>query len=203
MNLLGCIPFTAAVLFGYDTIVNGAAISMPGFILYFGEKNASGLYLPSLWTSLWTSMSALAQALAATGTGFLADRIGRKWSGCIAGVISLAGATVQYTAHTRSALLGGKIVSGLGIGMAMATGTTYASEIVSPRLVSPVQQALVIFILIMQALAMGVIRIFVPDISEHSFRTVFAIQWGVGALVTIAFALAPEEGKCIRIPNHT
>ncbi|OKP09266.1 General alpha-glucoside permease [Penicillium subrubescens] len=191
--LLCCIPFTAAVLFGYDTIVNGAAISMPAFIMYFGEKNSSGLYLPSLWTSLWTSMSALAQALAATGTGFLADRIGRKWSGCIAGVISLAGATVQYTAHTRSALLGGKIVSGLGIGMAMAAGTTYASEIVSPRLVSPVQQALVIFILIMQALAMGVIRIFVPDISEHSFRTVFAIQWGVGALVTIAFALAPES----------
>lgn len=188
----GCIPFTAAVLFGYDTIVNGAAISMPAFIIYFGEHHASGLYLPSLWTSLWTSMSALAQAVAATGTGLLADRIGRKWSGCIAGVISLAGATVQYTAHTRSALLGGKIVSGLGIGMAMAAGTTYASEIVSPRLVPPVQQALVIFILIMQALAMGVIRIFVPDVSEHSFRTVFAIQWGVGALVAIAFALAPE-----------
>lgn len=165
---------------------------MPGFILYFGEHNASGFYLPSLWTSLWTSMSALAQALAATGTGFLADRIGRKWSGCIAGVISLVGATVQYTAHTRSSLLGGKIVSGLGIGMAMASGTTYASEIVSPRLVSPVQHALVIFILIMQALAMGVIRIFVPDVSEHSFRTVFAIQWGVGGLVAIAFALAPE-----------
>ncbi|KAF3396131.1 General alpha-glucoside permease [Penicillium rolfsii] len=191
--LLCCVPFTAAVLFGYDTIVNGAAISMPAFIMYFGEKDASGLYLPSLWTSLWTSMSALAQALAATGTGYLADRIGRKWSGCIAGVISLAGATVQYTAHTRGALLGGKIVSGLGIGMAMAAGTTYASEIVSPRLVPPVQQALVIFILIMQALAMGVIRIFVPDVSEHSFRTVFAIQWGVGALVAIAFALAPES----------
>lgn len=165
---------------------------MPGFLLYFGDKNASGLYLPSLWTSLWTSMSALAQALSATSTGFLADRIGRKWTGCIAGVISIAGASVQYTAHTRSALLGGKIVSGLGIGMAMATGTTYASEIVSPRLVPPVQQALVIFILIMQALAMGVIRVFVPDMSQHSFRTVFAIQWGVGGLVAIAFALAPE-----------
>ncbi|KAJ5177127.1 uncharacterized protein N7482_003004 [Penicillium canariense] len=191
--LLCTIPFTAAVLFGYDTIVNGASISMPAFLLYFGDKDSTGLYLPSLWTSLWTSMSALAQALTATGTGYLADRIGRKWSGCIAGVISLAGASVLYIAQTRSALLGGKIVMGLGIGMAMAAGTTYASEIVSPHLVPQVQQALVIFILIMQALAMGVIRIFVPDMSEHAFRTVFAIQWGVGGLVAIAFALAPES----------
>lgn len=165
---------------------------MPAFILYFGEKDASGPYLPSLWTSLWTSMSYLAQALSATGAGFLTDRIGRRWSGCIAGVITLVGATVQYTAITRGSLLGGKVVSGLGIGMAMSTGTTYASEVVPARLVPPVQQALVIFILIMQALAMGVMRIFVPNVAPHAFRTVFAIQWGVGGLCAIAFALAPE-----------
>ncbi|KAJ5140471.1 hypothetical protein N7448_003879 [Penicillium atrosanguineum] len=142
--LLCGISFTAATIFGYDTIVNGAGISMPAFILYFGEKDASG-----------------------------------PWSGCFAGVITLVGATVQFTAVTRSSLLGGKIVSGLGIGMAMSIGTTYASEVVPARLVPPVQQALVIFILIMQALAMGVIRIFVPNVAPHAFRTVFAIQWGV------------------------
>jgi hypothetical protein len=76
--------------------------------------------------------------------------------------------------------------------MAMSTGTTYASEVVPAKLVPPVQQALVIFILIMQALAMGVIRIFVPDVAPHAFRTVFAIQWGVGGLCAIAFLLAPE-----------
>ncbi|KAJ5974415.1 hypothetical protein N7481_011625 [Penicillium waksmanii] len=180
-------------MFGYDTIVNGASISMPAFMMYFGEKDATGLYLPSLWTALWTSMSALAQALSATGTGFLADRIGRKWVGITAGLISLAGASVQYTAKTRISLLGGKIVGGLGIGMSMACGMTYASEVVPPRLVPIVQQAMVVFILIMQAVAMGVIRIFVPDITEKAFRTVFAIQWAVGGIVTIAYAIAPES----------
>jgi MFS family permease len=188
----GSVSFTSGALFGYDTIVNGASISMPAFMMYFGEKDATGLYLPSLWTALWTSMSALAQALSATGTGYLADRIGRKWAGVIAGVISLVGATVQYTAQTRSSLLGGKIVGGLGIGMAMACGMTYASEVVPPKLVPAVQQAMVVFILIMQAVAMGVIRVFVPDIAEKAFRTVFAIQWAVGGLVTIAYAIAPE-----------
>ncbi|OGE50267.1 hypothetical protein PENARI_c017G07389 [Penicillium arizonense] len=191
--LICSISFSAGSMFGYDTIVNGASISMPAFMMYFGEEDASGLYLPSLWTALWTSMSALAQALSATGTGILADRIGRKWSGVIAGVIALVGASVQYTAQTRSALLGGKIVGGLGIGMAMSAGMTYASEVVPPMLVPAVQQALVVFILIMQALAMGIIRIFVTDMSEQAFRTVFAIQWGVGGLVAIAFTIAPES----------
>jgi MFS family permease len=166
---------------------------MPAFILYFGKIDAAGSwYLPSIWASLWTSMSALAQALSAAMTGALADRIGRKWCGVMSGVISLAGAAVQYTAQTPSALLGGKIVVGLGIGITMATGTTYASEVVPPRLVPIIQKALVVFILIMQAVAMGVIRSFVPDVSEHAFRTVFAIQFAPAALVIVAYFLAPE-----------
>ncbi|KAJ6017044.1 hypothetical protein N7451_000423 [Penicillium sp. IBT 35674x] len=191
--LICSLSFSAGTMFGYDQIVNGASISMPAFMLYFGDQDASGLYLPSLWTALWTSMSSLAQALSATSTGFLADRIGRKWTGVIAGIIGLAGAAVQYTALTRSSLLGGKIVGGLGIGMAMSTGMTYASEVVPPKLVPAVQQGFVVFILIMQAVAMGIIRVFVTDMTEKAFRTVFAIQFGVGGLVTVAFLIAPES----------
>ncbi|KAJ6013248.1 hypothetical protein N7540_007839 [Penicillium herquei] len=201
--LICSISFTSGILFGYDTIVNGAGISMPAFIIYFGKVDASGsLYLPSLWTSLWTSMSALAQALSATGTGFLADRIGRKWCGVIGGVVSLAGAAVQYTAQTPSSLLGGKIVGGLGIGMTMATGTTYASEVVPPRLIPAVQKGLVIFILFMQGVAMGVIRSFVPNTAEAAFRNVLAIQFGVAGLAMIAYALAPETPPFLIMQNR-
>ncbi|KAJ5108302.1 hypothetical protein N7456_004977 [Penicillium angulare] len=202
--LLVCtISFTSGILFGFDTIVNGAGVSMPAFIVYFGKVDAAGsLYLPSLWTSLWTSMSALAQALSAMATGALADRLGRKWCGVIGGVISFAGAAIQCTAQTRSILLAGKIVGGFGIGMTMAIGMTYASEVVPPRLVPLIQKCLVIFILFMQGLAMGVIRIFVPDTSEHAFRTVFAIQFGVAALVFIAYSLAPESPAFLVMRNR-
>jgi len=44
----------------------------------------------------------------------------------------------------------------------------------------------------MQAVALGVVRNFVPDIAESSFRTVFAIQWAVGGLLTVAFIFVPE-----------
>jgi len=115
--------------FGYDTVVNGASISMPAFFLYFGDIGPTGPYLPSIWTSLWTAMSALCQAIGAYFAGFFLDRVGRKWPAVGAGLITVVGTAVQYTAHSRGSLMAGKMVTGLGIGVAMATGTSYASEV--------------------------------------------------------------------------
>ncbi len=115
--------------FGYDTLVNGASISMPAFFLYFEEIGPTGPYLPSIWTSLWTAMSALCQAIGAYCAGFFLDRVGRKWPAVGADLITFLGTAVQYTSHTRGSLMAGKIVTGHGIGVAMATATSYASEV--------------------------------------------------------------------------
>lgn len=56
--------FGAGMVFGYDTIANGATSSMPGFEIYFGGVTPEGeLYVPSIWASLWTAMSYLLQAM--------------------------------------------------------------------------------------------------------------------------------------------
>lgn len=44
----------------------------------------------------------------------------------------------------------------------------------------------------MQGVALGIIRVFVPNIAPKAFRTVFAIQWAVGGLAILAFVFAPE-----------
>lgn len=49
---------TSAMVFGYDTVVNGASISMPAFLLYFGSMGPTGPYLPSIWTSLGRPLEA-------------------------------------------------------------------------------------------------------------------------------------------------
>jgi hypothetical protein len=44
----------------------------------------------------------------------------------------------------------------------------------------------------MQGLALGIVRILVPDVRERAFRIAFAIQWAVGIASLVAWAAAPE-----------
>ncbi|KXH53282.1 maltose permease MAL61 [Colletotrichum salicis] len=191
--LIASVAFSAGIVFAYDTVTNGASISMPSFLLYFGEIGLTGPYLPSIWTSLWTAMSSLTQALGAILVRFVSDRYGRKWPSYGAAVLTLVGAAVQYVAVPRATLMGGKMISGLGIGAVMATATTYIGEVSPLKLHVPLQTCFVVFVLLTQGLALGVIRIFVPDIREQAFRTVIAIQWAVGGLAVVTGAVAPES----------
>ncbi|KAL4765660.1 MFS-type transporter fmqE [Aspergillus foveolatus] len=192
--VLACsVAFAAGAMFGYDQISNGSTIAMPAFMMYYGDYNESGLYLPSIWTSLWTSMTSLLQAVGAICVGMISDRFGRKWPGVMAGILSIAGTVVLYYAKSRGALLAGKMVCGLALGAGMAIGTTYASEIAPLKLRVPIQTILVVFIVFMQGLAMGIVRIFVPNTDEQAFRNVFAIQWAVGGIFAVTCLFAPES----------
>ncbi|KAF2222564.1 hypothetical protein BDZ85DRAFT_313551 [Elsinoe ampelina] len=185
---------SAGLLFGYDNIVNGASISLPSFLLYFGAMTPDHKpYLPSIWTSLWTAMSQLLQALGGLIAGFVADRIGRKYTIIGFSVISAAGVAVQFVATTRGVLLAGKMINGLAIGSILAVATTWASEIAPLRLRAPIQSAIVLFTVLMQAMGLVAIRMHVTILEPYAFRTVFAIQWVFCGLTGLLFFLVPES----------
>ena len=124
-----CVSFSAATLYGFDMIINGASISMPSFMLYFGEMGPDGPYLPSIWTSLWTAMASVTQAVGSILVGTISDKYGRKWPSCGASILTMVGTAVQFTAHSRGALMGGKMICGFGIGAIMTMGITYLAEV--------------------------------------------------------------------------
>lgn len=138
-------------------------------------------------------MSQIAQAIGAFAAGLIMDRFGRKYVGAAVSAFTIAGTAVQFTAQSREVLLGGKMINGFGIGAALAVGTTYASEIAPLKLRAPIQQGIVLFTVFMYGLALGIVRIFVPNINPSAFRTVFALQWAVGTLSTILWVLVPES----------
>jgi MFS family permease len=76
-------------------------------------------------------MGSLVQAIAGFSVAFVYDRYGRKWTAFGAGLLSIVGVAVQFTAQSRSALLAGKLVNGFAMGMVTATAQTYVSEVVS------------------------------------------------------------------------
>ncbi|KAF2623270.1 general substrate transporter [Macroventuria anomochaeta] len=186
--------FLAGGVFGYDSVINGASISMPAFILYFGERTATGsLFVPSIWASMWTAMSYLLQAIGGFGIGFLSDRIGRKWACVGAACISTVGVGVQFAATNRGMLLGGKMINGLAIGCIFASATSWASEISPLRLRGPIQSSIVLFMVLMQAIGLITIRVYIENMSPSAFRTVFALQWIWPVAAGLAFLIMPES----------
>lgn len=55
----------------------------------------------------------------------------------------------------------------------------------------------------MQMTGLGVVRSFVPNISEQAFRDVFAIQWLVGGLPMVLFILVPESPNWLLLKGKT
>ncbi|KAK4619654.1 MFS transporter fmqE [Fulvia fulva] len=182
-------------MFGYDQIVNGASIALPSFILYFGtvSDTTHEPYLPSVWTSLWTAMSALLQALGGISIAPVSDCIGRRWPSIGCCVVSAGGVAIQFASASRGMLLAGKMANGFAIGAGLAVATAWASEISPMRLHGPIQSAIVLSTVLMQAMGLVVLRQNVATIEQKAFRLVFAIQWACPGLTALLFLLVPES----------
>ncbi|KAG5830403.1 hypothetical protein ANANG_G00310250 [Anguilla anguilla] len=111
-------------LFGYDTgVVSGA------MLLLKREMNLS-----ALWQELLVSSTVGAAALSALAGGFLNGIFGRRVCILLASFIFSTGGVVLSTAPNKEVLLVGRIIVGLGLGIASMTVPVYIAESSPPQL---------------------------------------------------------------------
>ncbi|XP_069833354.1 proton myo-inositol cotransporter isoform X1 [Dendropsophus ebraccatus] len=111
-------------LFGYDTgVVSGA------MLLLKRDMNLS-----ALWQELLVSSTVGAAALSALAGGVLNGMLGRRPCILLASLLFMAGAVVLAAAGGKETLLGGRVVVGLGIGIASMTVPVYIAEAAPPHL---------------------------------------------------------------------
>jgi MFS transporter, SP family, general alpha glucoside:H+ symporter len=131
------------VVFGYgiDGIIAGYLLAVPQFRQDYGELYGSGptaaYIIPATWQSLYNGIAQLTAIIGALATGYIADRIGRRYTNLLSCAISIAGVGAQY-ASTNTGSLGvltaGKGINGFSIGMWLIIGPLYASEVAPLKL---------------------------------------------------------------------
>ncbi len=118
------IAFTAAIggfLFGFDGAVISGAVAF--YKQVFGLQDGSFMQVFSvsflIWGAIFSTLSA----------GPLCDKIGRKPSLLIAALLFAATSIIYAFATTIEVFIAGRIIGGLGVGIAILVAPIYIAEI--------------------------------------------------------------------------
>ena len=167
-------------LFGYHTgIISGALIFLiPAFQLSIVEQG------------MVVSFILLGALLGALTAGVLADRIGRKRTIVITAVILVIGAATICFGHSLEAILLGRFISGVSIGVISVAAPLYLAEISPPHhrgaFVSGYQLAITLGIL-----GSFIVNFFLAD--SGNWRGMFAIGMIPALVQWLALFFVPES----------
>ncbi len=180
--MVGVVTGLAGLLFGYDQGVISGALT---FIKSDFDLSDD---MVEVVTS-WVAVGALVGALIAGG---LADRVGRRRAGMLAGVLFAAGAILQGFAPNTAVLVLGRLVIGVGVGVASVAAPLYAAEMaptaIRGRMVSTYQLAITI----------GIFAAYLVDAAldqTGDWRLMLSIAAIPGVLLVGGMLLVPESTR--------
>ncbi|KIJ25722.1 hypothetical protein M422DRAFT_62206 [Sphaerobolus stellatus SS14] len=125
--MLVLVSSISGLLFGYDTgVISGALVTIGG--------DLGPAELSSLQQELITSATTLGALFGGLVAGMLSDYSGRKPVLGIADIIFIGGALTQAVCHTVSAMIGGRFLIGVGVGLAACIAPLYIQELSPTRL---------------------------------------------------------------------
>ncbi|TID24219.1 putative sugar transporter protein [Venturia nashicola] len=128
---IACFACLGGLLYGYNQGVFSGVLTMPAF------KNHMGVYTSNSSKVGWlTSILELGAWVGTLYSGFLAEILSRKYAILINVAIFIIGVVVQATAITGSgpsSILGGRFITGMGVGSLSMIVPMYNAEIAPPE----------------------------------------------------------------------
>jgi sugar porter (SP) family MFS transporter len=177
------------LLFGYDTgVISGALIFIK-----------SQFHLSVFQQELVVSVVLIGAAVGALGGGRLADAFGRRLTLIVTALIFVAGAIVCAAAAAVGTLIAGRIIVGLGIGLASSTVPVYISE-VSPPGARGWQVSL-----FQLAITVGILGAYFVDYgfaASGGWRWMLGLAVVPGALLGLGMLAMPETPRWLAKHGH-
>lgn len=130
------IIYVCVISIGVDNGLAGLTLGIPSFRRQFGSflNEDAGYVVPANYTSAWAGASVGMQTIGAMLSGYLADKIGRRWCLRISSIIVIISATLMVAAREIGLLIASKGILGLGTGFLVAQSAPYLAECATPRL---------------------------------------------------------------------
>jgi len=132
---------------------------------------------------------------------YVADRIGRKKTVILSGIIWVVGSILQCAAVNRGMLITGRVIAGISVGIASTIIPLYQSEIAAPtirgRLVSVQQWSITWGILLQYFIQFGCS--YIQGVA--SFRIPWAIQVVPAVVLAVGMLVFPESPRWL-IDHH-
>ena len=178
------------LLFGYDTgVISGA-------LLFIRTQFA----LSPRQQGLVVSVVLVGAAIAALSGGRLADIFGRRTMLVVTAIIFVAGAMVCAAAPSLSVLLIGRLIVGVGIGLASTTVPIYISE------VSPPQSRGWQVSLFQLAITIGILAAYLVDYAfsgSGAWRWMLGLAFVPGAILGLGMIRMPESPRWLAEHGYT
>ncbi|KIV98804.1 uncharacterized protein PV09_09454 [Verruconis gallopava] len=192
--IMWCIyMFFVCILFGFDALAGGVVVSIEQFRVHFGKPFDGGYVVDANW-----QLGFLAATLFGLVFGGLCSSVGVAYLGRqitlgIAYCISIAGVCLQYYASNDAQFFGGKILTGVPLGIFTSVAPSYASEMAPLVIRGAITAGMNFATVLGQLIGYGVMRqaSFYPD--ERQYKVLFATQWGFAAVGLLLLPFYPES----------
>ncbi|KAJ0304619.1 hypothetical protein Brms1b_011207 [Colletotrichum noveboracense] len=161
--------FFLCITWGFDGLAGGIVVSITEFRKDFGTPYGDDYVVSATWQ-----------------LGFQAATI-------FAFVLSIAGTFLQFFSKNLAELVGGKILTGLPLGVFTTAAPPYASEMAPLTIRGSVAAGMNFSIVLGQLIGYGVMREASHYGDARAYKVLFATQWGFAAVALVFLPFFPES----------
>ncbi|KAF4985724.1 hypothetical protein FDECE_16364 [Fusarium decemcellulare] len=181
------------ILTSFDNQAGGVVIGIPQFRKDFGSEFAGDYVLPAKWQSAYSGAPVASAVIGSLGAGYIADRIGRKWTLFISYLLIFTAITVETVSTTNPMFFAGKFIAGFPVGSFITISMTYIGEIAPLALRGSLTAAAAIAFTIGPFIVSLIANETGSGTTRWAYRAIFVSQYAVSGLGFLILPFMPES----------
>ncbi|KAJ7228311.1 general substrate transporter [Mycena pura] len=195
LYLILLVAFMGSLANGFDGSVMSAVNGMDQYLEFFGISGADSGGGVGTVTALIFGIYSIGSIVAVPVAGPVTDRVGRRGGMFLGSVIIIVGSITVTTASHINAILGGRFILGLGVGIVQTASPSYVVEMAPPQWRGRLTGLFNTFYYAGSILCTGITIATGRLQTTRSWRAPLAIQIVAAGILAIFSLLLPESPR--------